>query len=209
MGQCLSSPGAELSRAALAGDFDDVSRITGAWPQAVLHQSWSGRTPLHDAAEAGSPVALAILVQALGQATGGERRACAAFINHPNSRGRTALHLASRGGQQQCVQLLLEEGASPLPADRKGNTALAEACRGGHASTAETLLSARLPTPSGGQVAAAAAVVRDSMGDVPWVDVHNRAGLSALHLAVLSGSVETGRAWLRLSPGLFLSSHPC
>ena len=194
MGQCLSSsPGAELSRATLAGDFDEVSRICSAWPRAVLHQAtFSGRTPLHDAADAGSTVALAILVEALGQATGGDRRACAAYIGHPDSRGRTALLLASRGGHQQCVQLLLEEGASPLPADRRWNTALGEACRGGHASTAETLLSARLPTASGGHVAAAAAVVRDSMGDVRWVDAHNRDRLSSLHLAVLSGSVETG-----------------
>jgi len=69
----------------------------------------------------------------------------------PDSKGRTPLHLATVGSQDEAVRCLLERGADPRKADGDGKTALQLAA----------LLKAPPATPSsGGAAAAAAAAVR-------------------------------------------------
>ena len=66
------------------------------------------------------------------------------------------------------------------------------ACRG-HAACCELVL--RAWVRSGGAVVRAAdALVSDGVGEERYVDSHTKAGLAALHLAALAGSVECGEA---------------
>lgn len=44
------------------------------------------------------------------------------FLNSRDEKGRTALHYASAGGFQQCVELLLTKGADPNSVDSKNLT---------------------------------------------------------------------------------------
>ncbi len=94
-----------------------------------------------------------------------------------------------------CARLLLEDSADPLVANARGDTALHLAAGRGHAACLDMLLRSWVRNPgSGATVRAADALISDGLGEERYVDTHNRAGLAALHLAVLGGSVESG--WL-------------
>jgi acyl-CoA-binding protein len=61
-------------------------------------------------------------------------------INHADSSGQTALHLAADAGNLSCVKLLVEHGANVNAADRDGISILQAAVIAGHADTVIYLL---------------------------------------------------------------------
>lgn len=60
-------------------------------------------------------------------------------VDHRNSDGVTALHLAAAGGQLESVQALLQRGADRKLHDARGNTALSLAVDAGHTAVATVL----------------------------------------------------------------------
>jgi hypothetical protein len=76
---------------------------------------------------------------------------------------------------------LLEEGASPLKSNRRGNTALHVAAAFCNHGCLEVILDSRM-----GGVNVAQIIVCDRIGDVPYVDAMNHSGLTALHIAALT-----------------------
>jgi acyl-CoA-binding protein len=61
-------------------------------------------------------------------------------INHADSSGQTALHLAADAGNLSCVKILVEHGANVNAADRDGISILQAAVIAGHADTVIYLL---------------------------------------------------------------------
>lgn len=80
----------------------------------ILQRGGEGSTLLHVAAEAGNTTVGKMLL-----ASG-----LASLVDAPNGGGYTALHLSSMQGHYQFVQLLLNQGASPLATTTEGHTAL-------------------------------------------------------------------------------------
>jgi len=115
-------------------------------------------TPLHAAAYWGLDKVVTRLVVGEG-----------VVINHQDSQGSTALHLAAQRGHVQVAQLLLEKAASTCinVVDSRGRTAVAWASRNGHEAMVKLLL------------AWGAETLRPDCE-----------GWTALHWAVMGGSAE-------------------
>ncbi|TQD90503.1 hypothetical protein C1H46_023941 [Malus baccata] len=118
--------------------------------------------------------------------------------NESDNNGRSALHIASSKGSENCVLLLLDYGADPNSRDSDGNVPLWEAILNGHEQIAKLLLDngANLNSGDIGQFACTAAeqnrldllkeIVRHG-GDVTRP---KSSGTTALHLAVSEDNVD-------------------
>ncbi|CAN6564208.1 unnamed protein product [Malus baccata var. baccata] len=118
--------------------------------------------------------------------------------NESDNNGRSALHIASSKGSENCVLLLLDYGAVPNSRDSDGNVPLWEAILNGHEQIAKLLLDngANLNSGDIGQFACTAAeqnrldllkeIVRHG-GDVTRP---KSSGTTALHLAVSEDNVD-------------------
>ncbi|CAN6699661.1 unnamed protein product [Malus baccata var. baccata] len=118
--------------------------------------------------------------------------------NESDNNGRSALHIASSKGSENCVLLLLDYGADPNSRDSDGNVPLWEAILNGHEQIAKLLLDngANLNSGDIGQFACTAAeqnrldllkeIVRHG-GDVTRP---KSSGTTALHVAVSEDNVD-------------------
>ena len=61
-------------------------------------------------------------------------------INHQNSKGFSAFHLASKSGQLRILKLLVKRGARPDLLTKQGQSALHIACYEGNSNTVEYLI---------------------------------------------------------------------
>ncbi len=143
---------------------------------------WKRKTPLMVAAETGSVLAVSTCLWASEQALGPRYQS---YLNDAASSGNTALMLACKRGHAGAVRVLLEEGASPLPANRRGQTAVHLAAVRSHVVCLELVLEAPVRALGGGTPLAAMAVIRDNAGETRFIDAHDRAGFTALHLAAI------------------------
>lgn len=75
----------------------------------------------------------------------------------------------------------------------KGETCLHIAAKNGHSSCVVRLLSSRINTP-GAATRLADLVFAEGLEEVKYVDLHNLAGMTALHVAALNGSAATVQA---------------
>jgi len=75
----------------------------------------------------------------------------------------------------------------------KGETCLHIAAKNGHSSCVVRLLSSRINTP-GAATRLADLVFTEGMEEVKYMDLHNLAGMTALHVAALNGSAATVQA---------------
>ena len=112
------------------------------------------------------------------------------FLNDASSSGNTAVILASKYGNESILRLLLEEGATVLPANRRGQAAVHVAAHRGHTACLELILDAPIRTTihSGATRIAAMASVHDYAGECRYIDSHDKAGFTALHLAAITRS---------------------
>jgi ankyrin repeat protein len=113
------------------------------------------------------------------------------YLNEASSSGNTALLLAAKHGNEPILRFLLEEGATVLPANRRGQAAVHVAAHRGFATCLELLLDSPVRSNFGGGgafILAAMVPVRDDAGECRYIDAHDRAGFTALHLAAITGS---------------------
>lgn len=75
----------------------------------------------------------------------------------------------------------------------KGETCLHIAAKNGHSSCVVRLLSSRINTP-GAATRLADLVFTEGLEEVKYIDLHNLAGMTALHVAALNGSAATVQA---------------
>jgi len=174
-------------------------QILAANPGAVLYTTfWKNNSPLMLAGKIGNVLIVSTLLWACEQLLGD---GYITYINTANSRGNTAIYAAAKRGHTTVVRILLEEGATPLPANCRGETALHIACRRGHAACVELLLDAPVHALGGVTPIAAHAPVRDIVGESRYIDSLSHHGFAPLHLAafsrntaVLSALVQRGAA---------------
>ncbi|KAH7623923.1 putative Ankyrin-3 [Nannochloris sp. 'desiccata'] len=193
MGQSASKEGRRLSHAIRRQDAQEVFRITATFPEAcaVYRTFWKKKTLLMIAAENDNILAVSTILWACEQTLG---PSYLTYLNDASSSGNTALILAARHGNEAIIRILLEEGATVLPANRRGQAAVHVAAHGGHSACLELILDAPIRSSlaggvgGGGARIAAMASVRDYSGESRYIDAHNRAGFTALHLAAITRS---------------------
>lgn len=125
----------------------------------------AGEGPIiHQHAEAGNAEAVQAELQA------------GANVNQKDGDGRSVLYIASLGGKNDVVRVLLDAGANPnLPAGRKGNdTPLHAAAKYGHWKTVEILVE-----------------------NGATVDIRNKARQTPLHYAAWNGRLLTVKTLLK------------
>ncbi|DBB10599.1 TPA: hypothetical protein ACH3X3_007111 [Trebouxia sp. C0006] len=115
------------------------------------------------------------------------------FLNAPGSKGQTLLMTSCCNGHLECVTYLLSKGADVMATNPKGETCLHIAAKNGHSSCVVRLLSSRINTP-GAATRLADLVFTEGMEEVKYMDLHNLAGMTALHVAALNGSAATVQA---------------
>ena len=93
----------------------------------------------------------------------------------------------------ECVTYLLSKGADVMATNPKGETCLHIAAKNGHSSCVVRLLNSRINTP-GAATRLADLVFAEGLDEVKYVDLHNLAGMTALHVATLNGSAATVQA---------------
>lgn len=93
----------------------------------------------------------------------------------------------------ECVTYLLSKGADVMATNPKGETCLHIAAKNGHSSCVVRLLNSRINTP-GAATRLADLVFAEGLEEVKYVDLHNLAGMTALHVAALNGSAATVQA---------------
>jgi len=103
----------------------DLLLVTGADPNLVDMYGW---TPLQRAV---ATQRLDLVRQLLAHSE--------VNVDHRNSDGVTALHLAAASGRLESVQALTQRGADPRLRDGRGNTALSLAVDAGHTAVATAL----------------------------------------------------------------------
>ena len=95
----------------------------------------------------------------------------------------------------ECVTYLLSKGADVMATNPKGETCLHIAAKNGHSNCVVRLLNSRINTP-GAATRLADLVFTEGLEEVKYVDLHNLAGMTALHVAALNGSAVTVQALL-------------
>lgn len=148
-------------------DKETVAILLCAYPDYGIDFDVAGqeRTPLHWAAARGHYDVMESVLNHLSGLVNGVNRT-KQYVDYPQERGKTALHLAAKSGHNQTVQLLLKHNAE-IDALSEGNwTPLLVAAFEGHASTAKVLLEAQPPAN---------------------VNARTTSGMTALHWAAENG----------------------
>ncbi|KAG1666453.1 hypothetical protein FOA52_015123 [Chlamydomonas sp. UWO 241] len=205
MGAALSctSKGSLLIVHAANGDIASAQELLKKHPHAALYHNFKDRSsPLIQAAARGHFELLQLVLEAAVMIEGPEKAKRYA-IDHANSKKQTALMVACKHGHPDCVEYLVTNGADPLVTDaRRHNTCLHFAALYGHSDCAHKLLGSRTTfrqqVGEGRQVSVAQIPCHEDEGTVVrFIDRHNGWGLTALHIALFQGSVNTVRALLR------------
>lgn len=95
-----------------------------------------------------------------------------------------------------CVTYLLSKGADVMATNSKGETCLHIAAKHAHTGCLVRLLSSRINTASNDATRLADLTLREDLQEVKYTDLHNLAGMTALHVATLNGSAPTVQAIL-------------
>ena len=111
----------------------------------VMDRGVYGNTPLHHAAEHGTPESIQVLLKA------------GADVMTRNEYGITPLHYGASGGTPESIQVLLKSGADMMARDKDGRTPLHGAARSGTPESIQVLLK------SGADPKA-----KDKDGETPW-----------------------------------------
>ena len=117
-----------IHEAASTGDIYKVKKLLALSRRLADVKDYTGRTPLHYAANAGHKEVAELLLEK------------GADINATGVTGATALIVAARQGHESIVILLWTKGAAVSERDSAGHTALQYAVINGHALTATFLL---------------------------------------------------------------------
>lgn len=146
------------------------------------------------ACESGNVPLVRAVLEASEQALGEQ---VTKYLNEPDSKGNTALILACTRDHPTVVQLLLDKGANPLIANRRGETALHAAAYQGSVACIEFVLNSPVDesmTSDGSRGIAATTVVSAYGGLSRYIDAHSSVGFAPLHLAVIAASPESAAA---------------
>ena len=112
-----------------------------------------------------------------------------AFLNYQNKEGKTPLWSTVSQQRLRLVELLLEYGADPVPADKGGASALHEACYKGFPGIAKTLVHK-------------ASINLDRSRFESFLNQRNNGGKTALSDACEQSHVEIARLLLQYKPDL-------
>ncbi|KAL3152402.1 hypothetical protein ABBQ32_001454 [Trebouxia sp. C0010 RCD-2024] len=189
-GQSTSSGTKTLAKVA-RGDARAAQQVEDA-KAGFFHTSKGRRAALAVAAERGNCQLLASVYEAAEQAKGSWQTR-QDFLNAPGSKGQTLLMTSCCNGHLECVTYLLSKGADVMATNPKGETCLHIAAKNGHSSCVVRLLNSRINTP-GAATRLADLVFAEGLEEVKYVDLHNLAGMTALHVAALNGSAATVQA---------------
>ncbi|KAI3431476.1 hypothetical protein D9Q98_004528 [Chlorella vulgaris] len=222
---CQFGPANRLLAAADKGDERVVAQVLCEKPQLAAFTGFHGTTsPLHRAAAAGHlGVCRAILeplkqrVRAAEAAAGGKRSAAATkwqrllstVLNQRSHKSLTPLMLACEHGHAEVAAYLLREGADPLAADFvHSRTCLHYAAVGGHADCLRLLCSdsAQVTTSDGARPLRDVIVSDLQVQACRFVDQRAFGGLTALHFAVVTGSLDAVQALLRGGASIMVKS---
>lgn len=155
-------------------------------PQLAIRRSlWRQRTPLHTAAKHGGILSISILVWAAQQI---DEHTCYEMLNSADICGMTPLARAAKHGRLDIVRLLLDEGASPLIANRRGYTSLHLAALGCHHRVIDALLMATVDlgrlNGSTGSSRAYNVMIPTPFGDARYIDAASNDGFGELMLSL-------------------------
>ncbi|KAA6426932.1 MAG: hypothetical protein FRX49_03256, partial [Trebouxia sp. A1-2] len=189
-GQSTSSGTKVLAKVA-RGDARAAQQVEDA-KAGYFRTSKGRRAALAVAAERGNCQLLASVYESAEQAKGSWQTR-QDFLNAPGSKGQTLLMTSCCNGHLECVTYLLSKGADVMATNPKGETCLHIAAKNGHSSCVVRLLSSRINTP-GAATRLADLVFTEGLEEVKYVDLHNLAGMTALHVAALNGSASTVQA---------------
>lgn len=189
-GQSTSSGTKVLAKVA-RGDARAAQQVEEA-RAGYFHTSKGRRAALAVAAERGNCQLLASVYESAEQAKGSWQTR-QDLLNAPGSKGQTLLMTSCFKGHLECVTYLLSKGADVMATNPKGETCLHIAAKNSHSSCAVRLLNSRINRP-GAATRLADLVFTEGLEEVKYVDLHNSAGMTALHAAALAGSAATVQA---------------